>query len=613
MYGNFIYFVIGLLIYTTYQSPKHSNYGPIESFLIFILVFIGFASIVFFAFKKLEKTIEKPELSYNYDRFDSLHIKLQFLAVLCFTYNIYGLNLKNFLEIFSIFKTFPSLLSFIFLIIYTFYFAIICYFSHGPYEKLYNENTNRSEYVYSNISFSIPVLIPWIFISAFLDIIELLPFDYPKQLINSSGGDIIFFPIFLITIAVFAPVIVQKFWRCSSLENGFYRSRIEKICENANLKYADILRWPIMGGKMITAGVMGLVSKFRYILVTNALLEALSPEELDSVIAHEIGHIKKKHLLLYLIFFAGFILFSYSIFDLIRYFIFYSYFLLKLIESSGENISTVFSIVFTIIMIIIFIIYFRFLFGFFMRNFERQADLYVFSIIGHASFLISSLEKITFFSGRPPDRPNWHHYSIKERIDYLEKCQQDSIWIDKHEKKLKISIIAYLIGILILSILTYYIHYSFIQKKLTKEFHIEYTQRLIEDEIKKTPDDPTLYKLLGKVCLERKKFKKALISYHKSNALKPNDPEILNDIAWIYATCENHILRDYQKALEFALQAYNLSQSPHIIDTLAESYYVNGNFEKALELEKGIMTMKVDDKSYYMKQIEKFEKALKNN
>ena len=63
---------------------------------------------------------------------------------------------------------------------------------------------------------------------------------------------------------------------------------------------------------MITAGVMGLVSRFRYIMVTEALLEMLTPDEIDQVIAHEIGHIKHHHLVLYLLFFIGFMLISYA-------------------------------------------------------------------------------------------------------------------------------------------------------------------------------------------------------------------------------------------------------------------------------------------------------------
>ena len=94
-------------------------------------------------------------------------------------------------------------------------------------------------------------------------------------------------------------------------------SLAKTVDDTRYLEYNDILHWPIFGGKMITAGVMGLVKKFRYILVTNALLHLLEPDELDMVIAHEIGHVKKMHLVFYLVFFAGFLLISHTVVKLI--------------------------------------------------------------------------------------------------------------------------------------------------------------------------------------------------------------------------------------------------------------------------------------------------------
>ena len=75
---------------------------------------------------------------------------------------------------------------------------------------------------------------------------------------------------------------------------------------------------------MITAGIMGLVRKFRYILVTKALLHYLSPEELDAVIAHEIGHVKKYHLFFYLMFFTGFMLLSFAFQNVFVYSLLYT-------------------------------------------------------------------------------------------------------------------------------------------------------------------------------------------------------------------------------------------------------------------------------------------------
>ena len=76
-----------------------------------------------------------------------------------------------------------------------------------------------------------------------------------------------------IIVAILGPVLIQRFWRCRPLSPGPARERIEALCRRAGLSYNNILDWPLFGGRMITAGVMGLVGRFRYILVTDALQE----------------------------------------------------------------------------------------------------------------------------------------------------------------------------------------------------------------------------------------------------------------------------------------------------------------------------------------------------
>jgi len=135
---------------------------------------------------------------------------------------------------------------------------------------------------------------------------------------------------------------------------------------------------------MITAGVMGLVNKFRYILVTNSLLQVLEPEEVDAVIAHEIGHIKKKHLLFYLAFFVGYMLLSYVAVDVIVFAIISAEPIYWLSNKAGFSQTAFISGVYSVVIICVFLIYFRFIFGFFMRNFERQADTYVYALFNSA-------------------------------------------------------------------------------------------------------------------------------------------------------------------------------------------------------------------------------------
>ena len=52
------------------------------------------------------------------------------------------------------------------------------------------------------------------------------------------------------------------------------------------------------------------------------------------------------------------------------------------------------------------------------------------------------------------------------------------------------------------------------------------------------------------------------------------------------------------------------SQQSHILDTLAESYYVNGLTIKALATAEKAMAAASGDPSYYVKQVERFRRAV---
>ncbi len=86
------------------------------------------------------------------------------------------------------------------------------------------------------------------------------------------------------------------------------------------------------------------------------------------------------------------------------------------------------------------------------------------------------------------------------------------------------------------------------------------------------------------------------------------DPETYNSLAWEFA-----IRKMYpQEALKAALRAHELApEQPHIMDTVAEAYYVVGEYEKAVHWEKEALK-RAPDESFYKKQLKKFEEAIKN-
>jgi tetratricopeptide (TPR) repeat protein len=134
-------------------------------------------------------------------------------------------------------------------------------------------------------------------------------------------------------------------------------------------------------------------------------------------------------------------------------------------------------------------------------------------------------------------------------------------------------------------------------------------EKIVERDLKKNPDDPSLYTLLGTVYFQKGAYGQAIAAYEKSIALAPNSSETLNNLAWIYATCEESQYRDPIKALVYAQEAAALNPAPHILDTLAESYYVNEFYDKAITVIKQALAMGPNDIRYYEKQLKKFQKA----
>jgi tetratricopeptide (TPR) repeat protein len=244
-----------------------------------------------------------------------------------------------------------------------------------------------------------------------------------------------------------------------------------------------------------------------------------------------------------------------------------------------------------------------------MRNFERQADGYVFTLFDSAAPLISTFHKIALTSGQSADRPNWHHFSIRERVDFLLRCERDRRWVRRHDARVRRGIGVYLVGLLLLAVFGYQLNLGAMGSTLGD--HLIGT--IILREIERSPANPSLYGLLGDLHYRRKNYPEVRQAYETSLGLQPDQPQVLNNLAWLLATCEDERLRDPPRALELALRAAQLEESAFILDTLAECYFVNGEFAQARETGKRALALATGDRSHYEAQLRKFETSLSGN
>ena len=98
-------------------------------------------------------------------------------------------------------------------------------------------------------------------------------------------------------VLVLSPLFVRLAWPTRPLPPGPLRDRLERLARRFGFRCTDILVWDT-GQVMVNAGVTGALPWFRYVLLTDALIESLSPLEIAAVFGHEIGHIAHRHLLL---------------------------------------------------------------------------------------------------------------------------------------------------------------------------------------------------------------------------------------------------------------------------------------------------------------------------
>jgi tetratricopeptide (TPR) repeat protein len=420
------------------------------------------------------------------------------------------------------------------------------------------------------------------------------------MLASSEWGETIVFLLFFLLLAVIFPALIKNLWNCQPLPAGPARTHMVEFCRRQNFKYSDIMLWPLYEGKMLTAGVMGISKKYRYVLITPALLEALSPYEVEAVLAHEIGHIKKYHLQLYLLLFLCFGLVASLIVSPLPFLLLKSNIFYRVINFAGIDPEAALAFWSVAPMVIIMLVYFRYVFGFFMRNFERQADLAVFKALDDSTPLINSLEKISWLSGNIRDKPSWHHFGIGQRVDFLEKCSRDKSLIARHDRKVYGSLILFVALLVFCAGVLWNT-----EIELDEATNIKFVESVLQQRVRREPDKAIWHRQLGDIKQVAGQYTEALAAYEKSRALEPNNPETLNNIAWIHITAADPEILAPDKALDLAKKAASLRPTAgYILDTLAAAFWANNLIDEALNTERAAMKVDPGNRPFYRRQMD---------
>ena len=239
-----------------------------------------------------------------------------------------------------------------------------------------------------------------------------------------------------LVVFLLAPAMLRRIWRTRPLEAGPVRARLEALGARIGLRFRRILVWD-SDGLMINAAVMGIVPQVRYVMLSDALLESMTPQQIAAVFGHEAGHVRHHHIQYFLLFaIIGWILVAGLMEGLALW-------------ASGQDGDPRLSIM-TIqgIGILTTVLIWGIGFGWVSRRFERHADLFGARCVtpsaqgcavpcsvhpdtsvdiisadrvcasGVAVF-ISALDRVAALNGIPHDERSWRHSSIGSRITHL--------------------------------------------------------------------------------------------------------------------------------------------------------------------------------------------------
>lgn len=222
-----------------------------------------------------------------------------------------------------------------------------------------------------------------------------------------------------VILAQIVPVLILPiFYKISPLENEELKSRILKLCNAEGLKVENIYQFDMSKNtKKANAAFTGL-GKTKRILLGDTLLTNFSLNEIVTVIAHELGHFKKNHIVKNLIY--GTVL-SYFTFFIIA----------QLYQNSLElfgfsNLNEIAALPLLTIWATIINFIETPLSNYLSRTYEYQADEFAVRKTNMKQDFINTLKKLYDHNLSDPE-PNkfieWYSYShpsINRRIKFIE-------------------------------------------------------------------------------------------------------------------------------------------------------------------------------------------------
>jgi STE24 endopeptidase len=240
----------------------------------------------------------------------------------------------------------------------------------------------------------------------------------------------------LVLLAILFPSLLRHVWQTRPLDPGPLRDRLEGTARRAGFKARDILVWNT-GGMMLNAAVAGFVPLFRYVFLTDGLLNRLSDAQIQAVFGHEIGHLRHRHLFLRIVaMFApvGLGLLIDGVFP-------------GFLRQVGARITAegdMLPVAMGVLALVGLAGYLLFVFGPYCRLLEGQADLFGCRALAAAAqaepvaTYVSALEDLATAGAIDRERSSWQHASIAARVEFVRRIASDPAFELRFHRRIQV-------------------------------------------------------------------------------------------------------------------------------------------------------------------------------
>jgi STE24 endopeptidase len=297
------------------------------------------------------------------------------------------------------------------------------------------------------------ILVPMLLVLIARDLIDWRKEELIARFNNDDIPDLLL-GVAAVGVAVFTPAILRHVWDTRPLPQGTLRSQLDRMCQRLGMRCREILVWRT-GGMIVNAMVMGVLPRWRYVLITDGLLERMEDVKIEAVFGHESGHVKRRH---------------------IWYFMLFAFISGCLMTVVAQYVRSDRGLLETLVIVAGVVMLFKWgvVFGWVSRQFERQADLFGVRTLALSGLECSSrcalhagvaggpapfasldgrrlggeplcptaahvfadmLHEVAKLNGIPPEAPSWRHGSISLRARTVEALAHDPAAAARFERR----------------------------------------------------------------------------------------------------------------------------------------------------------------------------------